>query len=396
MMAESSISPAEAATKVQEPLRSELTFSPRDFSMVIALLAIWAFFTFMTTTYVSARNLSNLSVEFSITAVLALGMFLVILPGEIDLSAGSGVGLFGGIAAVLVFFRDWPAPLALLLALVLAVAIWAAMGALIVKEKIPAFIITLAGMLIFKGIHWWVIGSTTVPIRVGSAPTLFTVLTTWYLPPAAGLALAGIIVAALVRAGLINRKQRIEGELPVDSPDLAYSRIFIAGQIVLLFVILVNQHLGIPLPALILGFTAFAIHTITRHTRFGRHLFAIGGNAEAAALSGIPVDRVVIGAFAIAGGIVALTGFMQTAYTGTSTSTVGAEMELDAIAACVIGGTSLRGGRGSVAGVLFGALIMASLLNGMTLMAVHPEDKLIARGIVLAAAVWMDVRMKRN
>ena len=141
---------------------------------------------------------------------------------------------------------------------------------------------------------------------------------------------------------------------------------------------------------------ALAIHILTRHTPFGRQLYAIGGNEEAAFISGVPVQRIVIGAFMVLGGIVATTGLMQTAYAGASTTTVGDQMELDAIAACVIGGTSLRGGRGSVIGVIFGALIMASLLNGMTLLAVSPELKLIVRGAVLTLAVWMDVKLAKR
>lgn len=135
---------------------------------------------------------------------------------------------------------------------------------------------------------------------------------------------------------------------------------------------------------------------VTQHTPFGRYLYAIGDNEEAAALSGIPIQKVVIGAYALLGGVVALTGFMQTAYAGASTTTVGDLMELDAIAACVIGGTSLKGGRGTVMGVLFGALIMTSLLNGMTLLAVAPEMKYMARGVVLILAVWMDVAVAKK
>jgi D-xylose transport system permease protein len=371
-------------------------FSLRDFSNVIALLAIWLFFAIVAPTFVSPRNLSNLSVELAITAVLALGMFLIILPGEIDLAAGSGVGLFGAMAAVLAYHHQWSAPLALVATLAVAILIWGLMGTLIVKEKLPSFIITLAGLLIFKGWHWRVIENKTVPIAVGGDRTLYSLLTTWFLPPVPSFVLAAGIVAALAFAQLKNRRRRLEGELPVDPTDIAYSKMLIAAQIILLFVICANQYQGIPLPALILGATAFVIYMFTRHTPFGRHLYAIGGNAEAAAISGIPVQRTIITTFAIAGSIVCLTGFMQTAYNGNSTSTVGAEMELDAVAACVIGGTSLRGGRGTIAGVLFGALIMASLLNGMTLLAVDPEKKLMARGIVLAAAVWMDERMKRD
>jgi D-xylose transport system permease protein len=137
------------------------------------------------------------------------------------------------------------------------------------------------------------------------------------------------------------------------------------------------------------------VHCLIAHTPWGRHLYAIGGNPEAALLSGIAVNRVVLGAFALLGGLVALTGLMLTSYTGNSTTDLGEWMELDAVAACVIGGVSLRGGRGSVAGVLAGALIMATLLSGMTLMSITPEHKLIARGLVLLAAVGLDVRLSR-
>ena len=141
---------------------------------------------------------------------------------------------------------------------------------------------------------------------------------------------------------------------------------------------------------------ALLVYVVTQHTPFGRYLYAIGDNEEAAALSGIPIQKVVIGAYALLGGVVALTGFMQTAYAGASTTTVGDLMELDAIAACVIGSTSLKGGRGTVMGVLFGALIMTSLLNGMTLLAVAPEMKYMARGVVLILAVWMDVAVAKK
>jgi D-xylose transport system permease protein len=141
---------------------------------------------------------------------------------------------------------------------------------------------------------------------------------------------------------------------------------------------------------------AWLVHLVTQHTPFGRYLYAIGDNEEAAILSGIPVQKIIITAYTLLGAIVALTGYMQTAYAGASTTTVGDLMELDAIAACVIGGTSLKGGRGTVLGVLFGALIMTSLLNGMTLLAVSPEMKFMTRGVVLVLAVWMDVVLARK
>jgi len=371
-------------------------FSVRDFSLLLSLVAVWAFFAVTSPQYLSARNLSALSVELAITATLALGMLLVILPGHIDLSVGSGVGLVGGIAAVLVFNHGWPAPLAFLPAIAVALLVWLAQGALIVRQRIPAFIITLGGLLILKGVFWLVIDTHTVPVAPGGRPNLFSLLTTYYLPPLASYVVIAVVMAALVAVTLRARARRAAMGFEVDDPELAFLKLFLTGQGLLLFVLAVNQFRGIPLPVLALGLVALAIQVITRHTPFGRHLYAIGGNEEAAFVSGVPVQRVVIGAYVLLGGIVAITGLLQTAYAGAATTTVGDSMELDAIAACVIGGTSLRGGRGTVLGVIFGALIMASLLNGMTLLAVSPELKFIARGVVLTLAVWMDVKLARR
>ncbi len=367
--------------------------SLRNFSMVIALIAISAFFAFKQPVFLSARNLSLLSIELSVTAILALGMLIVLLPGHIDLSAGSGVGLTGAVAAVLVFDSRWPAPIALLVAVVMAIAVWAAMGALIVRQRIPAFIITLGGLLVFKGLHWLVIRNQTIPVVEGGKENIYSLLTTYYLPPVVGVSLAVIVVGLMVWAKLNGRVRRQRFGFQVDDREILFLKLFVAAQGALLLVLIMHQYRGLPLAAVILGGVAYLIHVLTQHTPFGRYLYAVGGNEEAALISGVPIQRIVIGAFALMGVIVALGGFMQTAYSGASTSTVGSLMELDAVAACVIGGASLRGGRGTVPGVIFGALIMATLLNGLTLMAVSPEVKFIARGVVLALAVWVDVKL---
>jgi D-xylose transport system permease protein len=369
--------------------------SLRDFSLLLSLIGIWAFFAFASPQYLSARNLSALSVELAITATLALGMLLVILPGHIDLSVGSGVGLVGGLASVLVIRFGWPALAAFVPAVGAALLIWFAQGTLIVRQRIPAFIVTLGGLLILKGVFWLVIGTQTVPVAPGGRPNIYSLLTTYYLPPLASYALIAAVMLVLVVVILRGRRRRAAMGFETDDTELTFLKLLVTAQGLLLFVLTVNQFRGIPLPVVILGVVALVIHLITRHTPFGRHLYAIGGNEEAAFVSGVPVQRVVIGAFTLLGGIVAITGLMQTAYSGASTTTVGDLMELDAIAACVIGGTSLRGGRGTVLGVIFGALIMASLLNGMTLLAVSPELKFIARGTVLTLAVWMDVKLSK-
>ena len=370
--------------------------SARDLSMLLVLGLIVAFFAWRTPAFLDARNVSMLVIELSITATLALGMLLVILPGHIDLSVGSGVGLFGGIAAVLVFHHGFRAPAAMAIVLVLAVVVWLGMGALIVRQKIPAFIITLGGLLVFKGLHWLVIRNATVPVSVGGQDNLFSLLTTWYLPRWAGLGLATVVVASLIWQRVGARSRRKALGLEVESAEIALLKLLVAAQAIFLFVLYTNRYRGLPLPAVILAAVAYAVSVLSQHTPFGRHLYAIGGNEEAALISGVAINRTVITAFAIVGAIVALTGLMQTAYAGASTTTVGSLMELDAVAACVIGGTSLRGGRGTVLGVMFGSLIMATLLNGMTLLAVSPELKYITRGLVLALAVWMDVRLSRR
>lgn len=371
------------------------TLSFRDFSIGLALLAVVAFFSVAEPAFLDARNLTLLLTELSITATLAMGMLLVILPGHIDLSVGSGLALLSGAAAVLTTRAGLPAPLALGLALTAGPLLWWSMGWLIVRERVPAFIVTLAGLLMFRGLFWLVIGNQTTPVAPGGRNNLYSLLSTYYLPPAAGYVLAALVIAALVGASLAGRARRRAAGFTVDDAEMTFLKLFIAAQAVLLFIAVTNQFRGVPLPALLFGGVAFAVWVITRHTAFGRHLYAIGGNPEAALVSGVPVRRVLLSAFALLGGIVAITGFMLTSYTGNSTPDLGEWMELDAVAACVIGGVSLRGGRGSVFGVLFGALIMTALLNGMTLMSVTPEYKLVVRGLVLLGAVWLDMRLAR-
>ncbi len=368
----------------------------KSLSMPIALALIVAFFALREPAFLGARNLTQLIIEFSIIGTLALGMFMILLTGQIDLSVGSGVGLIGGIAAVLVFQEGWPAPAAMGAGLVAALVLWALMGTLIVKQRIPSFIITLGGLLIFKGIFWKVISSATVPVSRGDEENLFSLLTTYYLPANIGLGLA--FATSLVLGWLVwrAREKRIDYRLPVNSTGRETLFWVVKSAAIFGLVVVCNNFRGVPLSLLILGATGVVVYFLTKHTPFGRYLYAIGGNEEAAVLSGIAVNRVMIGAYVLMGITVAITGFMSTAYIGSSTTTVGDLLELDAIAACVIGGTALKGGRGTVMGVLFGALIMTALLNGMGLLGVEPEIKYIARGLVLVLAVWLDVKLSKS
>ncbi|MBP8196182.1 MAG: ATPase [Deltaproteobacteria bacterium] len=371
----------------------------RDLSLLVVLLALGVFFGLLAPQYLSARNLSMLTIEFAITSVLSLGMLLVILPGHIDLSAGSGVGLIGGVAAVLIMRYEVPAELAMLAAIALALLLWRAQGFVIWSQGIPAFIITLGGLLACKGLFWLTIRNQTVPVSPGGQSNLLSVLTTTYLPPVPSYLLGAVVIGLLGLSALRSHRRAcqeaaVQAKTPPDG-ELAFLRWLLAAQALALVVLTCGQFRGLPLPLLILATVAVVVQVVTQHTRLGRALYAIGGNEEAAVLSGIPVGKVVVTAYTLLGGLVALTGLLQTAYAGASTTTVGELMELDAVAACVIGGCSLRGGRGSVAGVLLGSLVMASLLSGMSLLAVPPEARFIARGLVLGLAAWLDVRLSK-
>ncbi|MFN8673704.1 MAG: ATPase [Candidatus Sericytochromatia bacterium] len=370
--------------------------SIRNYSMVIALVLIWSFFGFLSPDFLTPRNLSELIIDLSITGVLALGMFLILIPGQIDLSAGSGVGLIGGIASVLISLHGVPPILSLLIGFICGILLWTIMGWIIVKQEVPAFIITLGGLLIFKGLFWMVIQNSTISILNDGKENIYSALTTFNLNPEVGASLSLLGFLALVFFSIKNQKQKKSFGFETEDKEINFMKLFITGQLIFLFTLICNYSRGIPLSVVILILSVIFVYILTQFTVFGRYLYAIGGNSEASFLSGIKVDNILIGAYALMGFFVALSGYLQTSFIGSSTTTIGNLMELDAIAACVIGGTSLKGGRGTVSGVLFGALIMVSLLNGMTLLAVSPEMKFIIRGFVLALAVWMDIKLSKK
>jgi D-xylose transport system permease protein len=385
--------------------------TPRSLFMLGALLAVGVFFAGYgglgghELGFLTARNLSLLSIELASSGVLALGMLLVILPGHVDLAAGSAVGLTGGIAAMLVIdpaglvhnllglpmdhVDGLSAGAAMLIALLASMAIYALMGMCVAYQRMPAFMVTLGGLLAFKGLHWKAIANATVPVSPGGRSNALAALTTAYVP----LRVAWVVAAAvflLLMGYSFARGQR--GKL---ARELWLLKWVASGQLLAITLIVCGRYRGVPLAALLLLVVAIVVYVVTEKTTLGRYLYAIGGNAQAARLSGIQVERITVAAFVCMGAITALSGLLQTSYAGSSTTTIGQLMELDAVAACVIGGASLKGGVGTAFGVLFGALIMAVLLNGMTLMAVSPEHKLIARGLILGFAVWIDLRLAR-
>jgi len=362
-------------------------------ALLIAIAIIWAFFSWKTEGgFVTPRNLSNLLRQMSITGILACGMVLVIIGGEIDLSVGSMLGLLGGVAAVLNVTHHLPLPLNLLLVLLLGLALGLFNGYLTAYMRIPSFIVGLGGMLAFRGILLGVTGGLTIaPV---SSDLVY--LGQGYLPPQLGIVLGfGLFGLALVLTWR-QRRNRLSHALPVPPLWRDALRVLMIGLVLLAFVSTLNTYDGIPVPVLLLLALLGLFSYVTTQTVFGRRIYSVGSNMEATRLSGVNVQAVKLWIFGIMGVMCALAGLVNTARLAAGSPSAGNMGELDAIAACFIGGTSMRGGSGTVYGALIGALVMASLDNGMSMLDVDTYWQMIVKGSILMLAVWVDVSTRSS
>ena len=363
------------------------------FVMIAAIVVIMLFFTWTTEgAYLSARNISNLLRQTAITGILAVGMVFVIISAEIDLSVGSMMGLLGGVAAIFDVWLGWPLPLTIAVTLVLGLVLGAWNGWWVAYRKVPSFIVTLAGMLAFRGVLIGITNGTTVSPTSASMSQIGQS----YLPDGIGFGIGtlGLVVFVAWQWRMRSRRQALGLETPASTG--AVGRQAITAVIVLGAIWLLNDYRGVPTPVLILTLLLLAGMFMATRTAFGRRIYAIGGNIEAARLSGINVERTKLAVFAINGLMVAIAGLILSSRLGAGSPSAGNIAELDAIAACVIGGTSLAGGVGSVAGAVMGAFIMASLDNGMSMMDVPTFWQYIVKGAILLLAVWMDSATKRK
>jgi D-xylose transport system permease protein len=319
-------------------------------------------------------------------------MVMVIITAQIDLSVGSLVGL-AGMAAVLVQVQQhWGLIPSLLTALVTGLVVGALQGWLTAYVRIPSFIVTLGGLLAWRGVAKGISSGNTYPVQV----SWFRSLGQAYLDNTTGIVLMGMAVAAVVWIVVRqNAMRKRHAQEPWGHLGLILRIVFPVGLIVG-FVLMLNAYSGVPVPVLIFVVIALAGVFITRKTPFGRYLYAIGGNPEAAKYSGINLRVHVLLAFAILGLLAAVAAVIYTARVGSAGPDAGTLLELDAIAACVIGGASLRGGRGTVLGACLGALFMVSLDNGMSLKNVPDFIQDIIKGGILVAAVGLDVVGKRR
>lgn len=369
------------------------TSALRAYTMLGALALIWLFFHWQTGgIFMMPRNLSNLMLQTSVTGIIAVGMLMVIVAGQIDLSVGSILGLSGGVAAIVYTDLQWGIYAAIFAAIGVAVIIELFQGALIAYLNIPAFIVTLGGLLAWRGAIKGISQSETVPV----ADETFKAIGQQYIPPAIGWFIAAIAIIAILYFAVARARAEKSyglGEGKVGAQILK-SLLPIGGIIVFIFVM--NSESGVPNPVLILIFVALVGYFITTNTTFGRYLYAIGGNAEAARLSGINNKIQIVKVFALLGALTGIAALIFTARVGSAAPGAGGLKELDAIAACVIGGTSLMGGRGTVFGACLGALIMASLDNGMSLLNVQDYMQELVKGGILVAAVGLDMIGKKS
>ncbi len=364
----------------------------RTYAMVIALISIWIIFTLLTNgTFLTARNLSILSRQATVTAILAIGMVLVIISANIDLSVGFGSGLLGVITAILHVSMELPIILTLILVVCIGILIGVLHGFLIAYQRIPAFIVTLGGFLLYRGLMLAFTKGGTILLPDNWLKSIGTS----HLPPQIGWVIMSISIGLSV---YVFYRQLISSQLPKTFKAQLPTMMKLLSTLgcIIVFVMVMNSYKGIPLPVCILLSLAFIFHFIANRTRFGRYVYAIGGNAEASYLSGINVRLITMQVFALMGVLMAVAGVVMTTRLGSAGPEAGRLLELDAIAACVIGGASLMGGRGTIFGAILGAFVMASLSNGMSMANMGPAWQDIIKGVVLVAAVGFDMASRKN
>ena len=373
---------ASLTSTMRAPIRA-----PRDSVLLLVLAAVWLFFYFATNgTFLTQRNLLLLALQTSIVSLAAINAVMLIVTRNFDLSVGSAVALVGVILALLTVKYGFGATVGVAAAIAGGVVMGIWQGLWVARIGVSSFIVTLAGMLYFRGLSMIATnGATVAPL-----PDSLTDLATGFLPrvpsiAAILLALSGYLLFRLrdlLRARSLGLAPRIEVDL---------ARIAAPARVAALLCIWLASRQGIPYLVLLVAVCAAAAEILMRRTRFGARLYAIGGNPEAARLSGIDLKRVIFWNFVIAGFGYGVTGVALTArVSGAIGGTAGLSLELDAIAAAIIGGTSLSGGRGRILGALLGALLMGSLNNGMSLMNVPIFYQNTARGAVLLLAVAID------
>jgi D-xylose transport system permease protein len=372
----------------REALRRIVQGDLASLRVVIGLALIWAIFQFENDRFLSAENLTNLMLQITAVGLISVGIVYVLLLGEIDLSVGAVSGLAAAVMAVLNVQHGWSPYLAIAAAVVVGLAIGILQGFLFSRFGVPSFVVTLAGLLAWQGALLQVLGSTgsinlNDPKITGLANTFYSDAVGWIF------AVLAIVGYGAVLA--IGYKRRRDAGLDTQSPTALIVRFVGVAVVVIVAILVLNSDRGLPLALLILMAFVVGMEYVVKMTRFGRHVYAVGGNAEAARRSGISVNGIRIAVFGIAGTMAAIGGILAASrLLAVNQNSGGNELLLLAIAGPVIAGTSLFGGRGSVWTALLGALVIGSISNGMDLLALSSAVKFMVTGGVLLLAVLVD------
>ncbi len=373
----------------------------REYGMLISLVAIMVLFQVLTDgTLLRPLNLTNLLLQNSYVVIMALGMLLVIVAGHIDLSVGSVCGFIGALAAVLMVEYDWHFVPTALVSILAGAVIGAAQGWFVAFRKIPSFIVTLAGMLVFKGLTLALLAGQSV----GPFPVEFQRLSSGFIPDPLGgdtFRTTSLIVGALAAVALVFFKMRGRAKLAAHGMEqepyvfFLVKNLFFAA-IILFFSYLLSTYKGLPNVLIVMAVLIVVYDFVTNRTTVGRRIYALGGNEKAARLSGVKTQRLAFLTFVNMGALAALAGLVFAARLNTATPKAGLGFELDVIAACFIGGASASGGVGKVMGAVIGAFIMGVMNNGMSILGIGIDYQQVIKGLVLLAAVFVDVYNKNK
>ncbi|QNO14023.1 sugar ABC transporter permease [Alkalicella caledoniensis] len=387
-----------------EIIKISLNNNIKQYMMFIALIGIMVIFSLLSDVFFTPRNLSTLFLQTAHIAILTCGVVLVIVAGHIDLSIGAVVGLTGAIVAILPARYGIGIFPAILITLAIGALIGLWQGYWVAYRQVPAFIVTLAGMMIFNGLLLGVTRGETIATQSsfnklgqGYLPTMFfesgprdniphdTTVIIWLL-----------VILVYLFFEFRNRKERLKYEFEVLPLNLFVAKLVLVGALISAVFYIMAMYLGVPYSIILLMAVGAFYTFLTTKTTFGRHVYAIGGNKEAAKLSGINIKKRTLWIFISSGILGALGGIVYTARVGSAAASAGQAMELDVIAAAIIGGTSTLGGEGTIVGAIVGALVMSTLNNGMLLLDVGTTQRLIVRGLVLLLAVWVDISTRKK
>ncbi|MGK5685134.1 multiple monosaccharide ABC transporter permease [Actinoplanes sp. URMC 104] len=379
----------------------------RQSGIYIAFAAIVLLFTILTGgDMLAPQNISNIIVQNSYILILAIGMILVIIAGHIDLSVGSIVAATGAVSAVLMVNHDVPWPLAVLITLLVGAAIGAWQGYWVAYFGIPAFIVTLAGMLLFRAVTYNILGNRGIGPFPDEVRTLSNGFTDGYLGNVGLGALGGadlfsLLIGIAAVAGIVvtqwrSRAARIKYGQVVEPFPLFVAKIAVAAVVIMFVIIQLARFRNLPWVLVLLAALVLGYSLLTNRAVFGRQIYAVGGNLQAATLSGVKVKSVVFWIFVNMGVLSALAGIIFAGRLNQANPTGGDQFELDAIAAAFIGGAAVQGGVGKVVGAITGGLIMGVINNGMSLIGAPSEQVMLVKGAVLLAAVAFDVWTKRR